>query len=63
MRAALARQTPAPLPGLAEPGWFGAPFGTPAATPPAPVAEQPSARPDNSGGLDTWLLDKLFGRR
>jgi penicillin-binding protein 1A len=67
MRASLARQAPAPLPGLApgfaEPGWFGAPFGTPAATPPAPVAEQPSARPDNGGGLDTWLLDKLFGRR
>jgi penicillin-binding protein 1A len=63
MRTALSRQAPAPLPGLAEPGWFGAPFGAPAAPPPAPVAEQPSARPDNSGGgLDSWLLDKLFGR-
>jgi penicillin-binding protein 1A len=60
MRTALSREAPAPLPGLSEPGWFGAPFGAPA--PPAPVAEQPSARPD-SGGLDSWLLDKLFGRR
>ncbi len=67
MRTALSREAPAPLPGLAEPGWFGAPFGAPlgapAPSPPAPVAEQPSARPDNGGGLDSWLLDKLFGRR
>jgi penicillin-binding protein 1A len=62
MRAALARQAPAPLPGLAEPGWFGAPFGAPVTTPPAPVGEPPRARPDNGGGLDSWLLDKLFGR-
>jgi penicillin-binding protein 1A len=62
MRTALSRQAPATLPGLAEPGWFGAPFGAPAAVPPAPVAEQPSARPDSGGGLDSWLLDKLFGR-
>jgi penicillin-binding protein 1A len=62
MRTALSGQAPAPLPGLAEPGWFGAPFGAPAAVPPAPVAEQPSARPESGGGLDSWLLDKLFGR-
>ena len=60
MRSALSRDAPAPLPGLSEPGWFGAPFGAPA---PAPVAEQPSARQDSGGGLDNWLLDKLFGRR
>jgi len=63
MRTALSGQAPAPLPGLGEPGWFGVPFGTPAAVPPAPVAEQPSARPESGGGLDSWLLDKLFGRR
>ena len=65
MRAALSRQAPAPLPGLAEPGWFGTPFGAPAATPspPAAVAEPPSGRAENAGGLDSWLLDKLFGRR
>jgi penicillin-binding protein 1A len=63
MRTALSREAPAPLPGLSEPGWFGAPFGAPAPAPPAPVAEQPSARQDSGGGLDNWLLDKLFGRR
>jgi penicillin-binding protein 1A len=66
MRSALSREAPAPLPGLSEPGWFGAPFaaplGAPAPSPPAPVAEPPSARPDSGGGLDSWLLDKLFGR-
>jgi penicillin-binding protein 1A len=66
MRSALSRETPAPLPGLSEPGWFGAPFAAPLAapapSPPAPVAEPPSARPDSGGGLDSWLLDKLFGR-
>ncbi|MGO8922908.1 MAG: transglycosylase domain-containing protein [Xanthobacteraceae bacterium] len=63
MRTALSGQAPAPLPGLAEPGWFGAPFGAPAAVPPAQVAEQPGARPESGSGLDSWLLDKLFGRR
>jgi penicillin-binding protein 1A len=63
MRSALSREAPAPLPGLAEPGWFGAPFGAPpAAVPPAPVGEPPSTRANNGGGLDSWLLDKLFGR-
>ncbi len=62
MRAALAGKPPAPLPGFMEPGLFGTMFGAPAAPPPAPVAE-PTSRSDNSGGLDTWLLDKLFGRR
>jgi penicillin-binding protein 1A len=64
MRAALAGQAPAALPGIGEPGWFGAPFGAPAAapSPPAEVSSQPANRND-SGGLDVWLLDKLFGRR
>src|SRR6516225_8657061 len=74
MRAALGNTAPTPLPGLGEPGWFGAPFGAPAAAPsppaevssqpPAGIGEaQPSSRSENSGGLDFWLLDKLFGRR
>jgi penicillin-binding protein 1A len=63
MRAALAGQAAAALPGLTEPGFFGAPFGAPPPAPPAPVAAQPSRQPDNGGGLDFWLLDKLFGRR
>jgi len=66
MRTALSGQAPAALPGLGEPSWFAAPFSAPAAAPPAPpapVAEQPSGRSDSGGGLDSWLLDKLFGRR
>src|SRR6516225_1798924 len=66
MRTALCGQAPAALPGLGEQSWFAAPFsGTAAAppAPPAPVAEQPSGRSDSGGGLDSWLLDKLFGRR
>ena len=66
MRTALSGQAPAALPGLGEQSWFAAPFSGPAAAPPAPpapVAEQPSGRSDSGGGLDSWLLDKLFGRR
>ena len=66
MRTALSGQAPAALPGLGEQSWFAAPFsGTAAAppAPPAPVAEQPGGRSDSGGGLDSWLLDKLFGRR
>ena len=65
MRTALAGHAPAALPGVGEPGWFGAPFGAPSAAPsppPADVSSQPGNRND-SGGLDFWLLDKLFGRR
>jgi penicillin-binding protein 1A len=71
MRAALGGTSPTPLPGLSEPGWFSSPF---AAAPSAGVSQpavlpagigeaQPSSRSENSGGLDFWLLDKLFGRR
>ncbi len=63
MRTASSGQAPTPLPGLAEPSWFGTPFNAPAAAPPAAVAEQPSPRSEGGGGLDSWLLDKLFGRR
>jgi penicillin-binding protein 1A len=61
MRAAHAGTAPSALPGLGDGGWFSPP---PAPIPPAGVAEaQPAPRPDNGGGLDFWLLDKLFGRR
>jgi penicillin-binding protein 1A len=69
MRTAHQGVAPSALPGLNEGGWF---------TPPAPVQAQ-APRGDetgagasaaaergnqrNSGGLDFWLLDKLFGRR
>ena len=71
MRAALGGTSPTPLPGLSEPGWFSSPFAvapsagvSQPAVPPAGIGEtQPSSRSENSGGLDFWLLDKLFGRR
>ncbi len=70
MKAAHAGIAPSPLPGLANGSWFNAP--PPAApVPPAPLtADRGPPRPapqnsqqSNSGGLDFWLLDKLFGRR
>jgi hypothetical protein len=30
---------------------------------PGPVATNGSGQQNNNGGLDFWLLDKLFGRR
>jgi penicillin-binding protein 1A len=65
MRTALAGTAPTALPGVvpgfAEPGgWFSPPAAVP---PPPPTEAQPEARRDNGGGLDSWLLDKLFGRR
>ena len=60
MQAALRGVTPAPLPGLAAGGgWMAAaPQQQPSEAPPlAPRQQTP-----RSGGLDFWLLDKLFGR-
>jgi penicillin-binding protein 1A len=68
MRTAHAGVAPTALPGLVEGGWFNAP--PPAALPPPPgydrsgqVANQQNNQQNNSGGLDFWLLDKLFGKR
>ena len=63
MRAALAGQAAAPLPGLGEASWFSFPAPAAAPSPPAEVNSPPSNRSSDSGGLDSWLLDKLFGRR
>src|SRR5215469_9701908 len=63
MRAALSGQAPAPLPGLGDNGWFSFPAPAAAPSPPAEVSSQPPNRSSDSGGLDLWLLDKLFGRR
>ena len=68
MRTALAGTAPTALPGIADGAWFNPP---PAFAPPAPFAgdssqatnRQESGRQESSGGLDSWLLDKLFGRR
>jgi penicillin-binding protein 1A len=63
MRAAHAGVAPAALPGVGDNGWFSAPAPAPAPVPPAEVSTQPPNRSNDSGGLDFWLLDKLFGRR
>ncbi len=70
MKAAHAGIAPAPLPGVAMASWPN--LGpTAAPVPPAPLTgdrgvPRPAPQPNqqsNSGGLDFWLLDKLFGRR
>jgi penicillin-binding protein 1A len=63
MKAAHQGLAPAALPGLAGGGWLNS------SSPQLPQAPQTpggaGARPAQSdrGGLDSWLLDKLFGRR
>jgi penicillin-binding protein 1A len=60
------RGTPvAALPGTANRGWF----GTAGASvderlpPPLAVAERGQPAPARQSGIDTWLIDRLFGRR
>jgi penicillin-binding protein 1A len=64
MKTAHQGVAPAPLPGVADGGWFNA---SPPAPVPGPAATdrsgQQNNQQNNSGGLDFWLLDKLFGRR
>jgi penicillin-binding protein 1A len=61
MKAAHTGVAPTALPGLAEGSWF-ADAPQPAA--PGPAAGNGSGQQNRSGGgLDFWLLDKLFGRR
>jgi len=64
MKVAHQNVRPTPLPGAAAPGWW--PF------PPAPVSSgaqptpQPPVRDERlppQSGIDSWLLDRLFGRR
>ena len=67
MKVAHQGVAPSPLPGVAGAGWF----GSPPPSPPQNVggagasASRPSSAPagDNGERLDTWLLDRLFGRR
>jgi penicillin-binding protein 1A len=42
------------------------PWGAPSMTPPAPVPQTQTPTPvraEGAGGIDTWLIDRLFGRR
>jgi penicillin-binding protein 1A len=64
MKTAHAGIGPTGLPGLASGSWLNlapppAPVAGPAATGPSPQQNSQNS----GGGLDTWLLDKLFGRR
>jgi penicillin-binding protein 1A len=65
MRAAHAGMAPAALPGL-DTGWSAPSLqpGFSAALGPAAGnrSDQLSRQQSDAGGLDTWLLDKLFGR-
>jgi len=71
MRAALRGVAPAPLPGQSGDSLIAAAPAAP--VPPAPVGAQANAQPSyrssqgerstgRRGGLDFWLLDRLFGR-
>jgi len=64
MKAAHQGVAPSALPGVGSAGWLSAapqPQNTaPAGAPAAAGARSPQA---DHGGLDFWLLDRLFGRR
>jgi penicillin-binding protein 1A len=62
MRVAHQGLAPAPLVGLDNGGWFNAAPSVPASAPAATSGGQQNNQQSNSGGLDFWLLDKLFGR-
>jgi penicillin-binding protein 1A len=61
MQVALRGVQPSALPGLYGGGWLPAAPPPPQAIP-GPVASNENRR-GNGGGLDLWLLDKLFGGR
>ncbi|HXW43030.1 MAG TPA: PBP1A family penicillin-binding protein [Xanthobacteraceae bacterium] len=57
MKAAHQGVAPAALLGVADSGW------TSLAPPPSQAGAGARPVPSGQGGLDTWLLDRLFGRR
>jgi penicillin-binding protein 1A len=67
MKAAHQHVAPAGLPGLAAPSPGGWPFAPPGvASGGQPLSHSPVARDDRlppASGIDSWLLDRLFGRR
>jgi hypothetical protein len=66
MRSAHQGIAPTPLLGLDNGGWLSAPpapMTGPAAAAPAGQQNNQNNQQSNSGGLDFWLLDKLFGRQ
>ncbi len=65
MRVAYQGVAPTPLPGLSAGGWMAwpPPRSLPAASNALADARSSQPRAGNHGGLDLWLLDRLFGRR
>jgi penicillin-binding protein 1A len=71
MKVALQNVAPVELPGyvapmaggFAAPGSMAPPASVPSGHPSAPVADPRRAPPQQSRGLDDWLMDTLFGRR
>ena len=63
MKAAHQGVAPAALPGVGGGGWLSA-APRPQGAAPASITAAAGARPQSDhGGLDFWLLDRLFGRR
>jgi penicillin-binding protein 1A len=63
MKVAHAGVAPTPLPGLSDGSWFNASPPAAVAPPVAANGGPQDSRQNSGGGLDFWLLDKLFGRR
>jgi penicillin-binding protein 1A len=65
MRAALRGVAPTPLPGFSGGGWLtaAAPLPSSETYPSSSQRNAPAPQSGNGGGLDFWLLDRLFGRR
>jgi penicillin-binding protein 1A len=61
MKVAHQGVAPTPLPGLAGGAWLSSAPPS-AGQAPSPAAADRGGQPNNNGGLDFWLLDKLFGR-
>jgi penicillin-binding protein 1A len=61
MKVAHAGVAPAPLPGVSDGSWFNP--APPVATNGGASQSSRQSESQDSGGLDFWLLDKLFGRR
>ena len=63
MRTAHAGVAPAALPGLTDGGWFSSAPPAAVSGPAATSGNTQQSNQNTGGGLDFWLLDKLFGRK
>ncbi len=63
MKVAHQGTVPAALPGLSGGGWLNAAPAGQTSGPGAPQRTDQQNNQNNNSGLDSWLLDRLFGRR